>query len=480
MKHSLLSCLVLAFAQPALAQSQDADPVVLSGATVINGDYWIERASIVVRNGRIECVGEPEACEYPDAAEIIDLDGQFITPGLVDAHVHFAQTGWLDGRPDGLQAPEVYPYAETVGELRRDPDRWHDAYLCTGITAVYDVGGQAWTVTGEHATDTDRPDRAHVRAAGPLITHASARNQFFLGERAADQPLFLPMESIDGVREQVRYLQGIGAGAVKVWYLAPRPAQRERLDALLMEIGAAADEAGLPMIVHATSLREAKLALRAGARMLVHSVSDQPVDGEFLELLTRNEAVYVPTLQAGPNWSRALASIAFGAAAPIDDPNGCVDDAIRARINSPEVLQANLNPALTPAWAYRSLEANGAEIALMQRNLIAVYEAGGRIATATDAGNPMTLHGPSIYREMEMMQAAGLNPQAVIEMSTRGGAIAMGRQDEFGQIEEGMVADLIILSQDPRQDVRNFRSLTHVMRAGVLRAQFELRVTEVD
>jgi len=278
----------------------------------------------------------------------------------------------------------------------------------------------------------------------------------------------------------VRYLQQIGAEAVKVWYLVPRPAQRERLDALLMEIGAAADEAGLPMIVHATSLREAKLALRAGAQMLVHSVSDQPVDEEFLELLTRNEAVYVPTLQAGSNWSRALASVTFAAAAPVDDPNGCVDDAIRTRINSPEELQANLNPALTLAWAYRSLEANGAEIALMQRNLVAVYEAGGRIATATDASNPMTLHGPSIYREMEMMQAAGLNPEAVIEMSTRGGAIAMGRQDEFGQIEEGMAADLIILSQDPREDVRNFRSLTHVMRAGVLRAQSELRVTEVD
>ena len=211
--------------------------------------------------------------------------------------------------------------------------------------------------------------------------------------------------------------------------------------------------------------------------MLVHSVSDQPVDQEFLDLLTGNDAVYVPTLQAGPNWGRALASVAFAASAPIDDPNGCVDEAIRARINAPERMPSDL---ISPAWAYRSLEGNGAEIALMQQNLMAVFEAGGRIATATDAGNPMTLHGPSIYREMEMMQAAGLSPQAVIEMSTRGGAVAMGAEDEFGQIEAGFVADLIVLSEDPREDVRNFRSLTHVMRAGVLRAQSELRVTQVD
>ena len=56
----------------------------------------------------------------------------------------------------------------------------------------------------------------------------------------------------------------------------------------------------------------------------------------------------------------------------------------------------------------------------------------------------------------------------------------MGAEDEFGQIEAGFVADLIVLSEDPREDVRNFRSLTHVMRAGVLRAQSELRVTQVD
>lgn len=477
MKRSLLAVLALGITPPVLAQSDATDAVVLTGATVINGDYWIESASIIVRDGRIECVGEPEACSFPEDAEIIDLDGHYITPGLVDAHVHFAQTGWLDGRPDGMQAPDVYPYPETAAALRANPDRWHAAYLCTGITAVYDVGGQAWTVTSDHATDTERSDRAHVRAAGPLITHASDRNRFFLGEGAADQPLFLPMEDVAGVREQVRYLESIGAQAVKVWYLAPRPDDRDRLDGLLMEIGAAADAAGLPMIVHATSLREAKMALRAGAAMLVHSVSNQPVDQEFLDLLTGNDAVYVPTLQAGPNWGRALASVAFAASAPIDDPNGCVDEAIRARINAPERMPSDL---ISPAWAYRSLEGNGAEIALMQQNLMAVFEAGGRIATATDAGNPMTLHGPSIYREMEMMQAAGLSPQAVIEMSTRGGAVAMGAEDEFGQIEAGFVADLIVLSEDPREDVRNFRSLTHVMRAGVLRAQSELRVTQVD
>src|SRR5690606_193955 len=90
-------------------------------------------------------------------------------PGLVDAHVHFSQTGWDDGRPDGIAAPALYPYAETARRLRENPDVWHRSYLCSGITAVYDVGGHPWT-TGLPQRSEGDPRAVHVRAAGPLVT----------------------------------------------------------------------------------------------------------------------------------------------------------------------------------------------------------------------------------------------------------------------------------------------------------------------
>ena len=96
------------------------------------------------------------------------------------------------------------------------------------------------------------------------------------------------------------------------------------------------------------------------------------------------------------------------------------------------------------------------------------------MATATDAGNPLTLHGPSMYNEMEAMQGAGIPAEEIVTMSTRNGAIAMGRLDDFGTIEKGKIADLIVLEGDPNEDVAAFRTLTHVMRAGVLRSQAEL------
>ena len=72
------------------------------------------------------------------------------------------------------------------------------------------------------------------------------------------------------------------------------------------------------------------------------------------------------------------------------------------------------------------------------------------------------------------MQDAGIDPADIVTMSTHNGALTMGRLGDFGTLEAGKIADLIVLDEDPTADVRAFRSLTHVMRAGVLRPQEEL------
>lgn len=479
MHRHILSCaglIMLAACSPGADQaSGDGGGQALVGATVIDGTGGpaIANGVVLVSGDRIECVGQAVDCPVPSGAHVTQLNGQFVTPGLVDAHVHFMQTGWLDGRPDGAPT-DAYPYDETARAVIEDPGRWHRAFLCSGITAVYDVGGQDWSVTGEHTTDTDRPDRVHVRAAGPLITHAGPNEAFMVGT-VSDLPVFLPMQSSEDIQDSVAHLVSIGSQAVKVWYLAPAETDRERLDALLMEAGEAAAAAGLPLIVHATSLREAKVALRAGAAMLVHSVEDEPVDQEFLDLLLANDAVYAPTLVVGGFWREALISASRQEVFEIDDPNGCVDAALRERIAHPERF-ARLQGRFDDQQVARIRVGAAETLTLMQANLLAVHEAGGRIATATDSGNPLTLHGPSIYAEMEAMQAAGLSPDTIIELSTRGGASAMGQLDAFGTLEAGKLADLIVLAEDPRDHVSNFRTLTHVMRAGVLSEQADLRV----
>ena len=463
---------MLALAAPALAGE------ALVGATVIDGTgRTIDRGVVLVEGERIACVGSRAACPVPADARVRDLAGRFVTPGLVDAHVHFAQTGWLDGRPDGVADRTVYPYEQTIAALRADPGRWHRAYLCSGVTAAFDVGGAPWTVTGEQATDTARADRIHVRAAGPLMTHAGLNSVFAIGA-LSDQPTFLPMESPGQIRVDVARLKAMGSVAVKVWYLAPPAGEAERLDALMMEAGAAARDAGLPLIVHATELAQAKTALRAGATMLVHSVENEFVDEEFLALLAANEAVYAPTLTVGRHWIEAVFSVASGEAVPVDDPNRCVDEAILARIADPAALQPSPAQASGPGLGERArqFERIGRETFIMRRNLATVADAGARIVLATDAGNPLTVHGPSIYGEMEAMQAAGLSPARVIAAATIEGARTMGMEREIGSLEAGKMADLLVLAEDPREDVAAFRSLEWVMRAGTMRAQKDLQV----
>jgi imidazolonepropionase-like amidohydrolase len=153
----------------------------------------------------------------------------------------------------------------------------------------------------------------------------------------------------------------------------------------------------------------------------------------------------------------------------VDDPGKCVDQNTLDKIANVEPLRALLSEdRRSPDAAYRRLEAVGARGAVMAENLRRVRAAGRTIVVATDAGNPLTLHGPSIFAEMEAMQSAGLTPSEILGMATRNGALAMGRLKEFGTLGAGKLADLLVLSEDPRVDIRAFRSRTHVMRGGKL------------
>jgi len=80
------------------------------------------------------------------------------------------------------------------------------------------------------------------------------------------------------------------------------------------------------------SMREAKVAIRAGATLLVHSIFSEDVDDEFIQLVVDNDVIYTPTIAVIPNWIRAVTSAALGTPNQADDPNGCVDPGTREKI----------------------------------------------------------------------------------------------------------------------------------------------------
>src|SRR5215470_16695590 len=122
--------------------------VALVGATLLDGRGGppIADSVVVVKDGKIECAGVRAACPVPKGATVTDVRGSWITPGVVDAHVHFSQTGWADGRPDALDLRAKHPYDQVEAGLRLHPERFGRSYLCSGVTSVFDVGGYPWTL----------------------------------------------------------------------------------------------------------------------------------------------------------------------------------------------------------------------------------------------------------------------------------------------------------------------------------------------
>lgn len=450
--------------------------LALVGGTLIDGTGAdpVANAVVVVRDGLVVCAGKQADCPVPADADEIDGAGKWITPGIIDTHVHFSQTAFADGRPDFLDLREIYPYEQIEARLRNHPETQFRSYLCAGVTSVFDVGGYPWTWGLPELAEND--SRApHVASAGPLLSTLD----HWLNLPAERQ--FMYIDSEEKAVEYVRYIHAHGAESVKIWFIAVSDEEFDSKRKAVLAGGAEAKRLGIPLVVHATDLREAKVAVEAGAHMLVHSVWDQQVDEEFIELVRETGTIYCPTMIVGAGYLAAAEAIAAGEVPQMDDPNGCIDPWTLSKIEAIPELSPDLVSEET-LQRRRDRVAQRDEIGVA--NLKVLSEAGVAIAMGTDAGNVLTSHGPSVYAEMEAMQAAGMTPAEVLVSATGGAARAMLR-DDIGTLGPGQIADLLVLGSDPLEDIANFRSLEWVMRGGELRSVQELAAlasapTEVD
>ncbi|NBC64678.1 MAG: amidohydrolase family protein [Bacteroidetes bacterium] len=445
-----------------VAGQNTSDVTVYQGATLFDGtgSEPIENSIVIISGQRIDCVGTESDCEVASDAEIIDLNGKYITPGLIDSHVHFFQTGFFDSRPDALDLTDTNPFSDVAAYQKQNPQRYYDAYLCSGITGVYDVGGFSWSIDFQKEAEQNS-NAPHVAAAGPLIT--PALNAPF--DLPSDKVL-VHLSSAEAGIKTVRYLSELGSTGIKFWQLAADD------DNYMKRVEAAAQEIrrqGNMMIAHATSLNQAKAALRNGTKLLVHSVSDTEVDEEFIELARENQTFYNPTLIVSSGYRIAYQAAAGIKPMEINDPKGCVDEKTRTLIET--ASQFSDHPRFSEAFLdnLRNFDPYQHRVnPIDAKNLKKLYEAGIPIVVGTDAGNPGTLHGISIFDEMEAMQQAGIDPADLIVMATQNGAKAMQRFEDFGTLEQGKFANIAIMDEDPSADISNMRSRTHIVIKGKL------------
>eukprot|EP01090_Pellita_catalonica_P013110 TRINITY_DN3037_c0_g2_i1.p1 TRINITY_DN3037_c0_g2~~TRINITY_DN3037_c0_g2_i1.p1 ORF type:complete len:234 (+),score=30.99 TRINITY_DN3037_c0_g2_i1:141-842(+) len=212
--------------------------------------------------------------------------------------------------------------------------------------------------------------------------------------------------------------------------------------------------------------RQQKAALRAGADVLVHSVEDVAVDAEFLSMVLERNVFYCPTLMVFWGYLQ-LYSCKLGEkiisqleADTKKKDRGCtVCNHVRRLVSQTESQQSPLGEANIKAFETRvKLQA-----VVMAKNLMTVMNKGGSIIMGTDAGNPLTLHGPSVFVELEMMQESGMPPAEVLRSATVTAGKLFGK---VGEIKTGYSADMLILTQYPSKNISALRSLEAVVNRG--------------
>ena len=443
--------LCLAVASLSSAQPQQSGPIVIQGATLINGTGGtsIRNSAIVIDSGRIVDVGARNDVRVPKNAQMVDARGKWIIPGLIDAHVHFSQSGGIYTRPDIVDLRKWRPYEMEISWMKERLPFTFERYLASGVTGAVDCGGPMWNFElRDIASRTKKAPR--VAVAGPLIgTYASP------AASPTDPDVVKPnspAEARDLVRRQLEHKPDL----IKLlWERHPG----DNLGQQTQIMSAAIDESkshGIRVAVHATELETAKAALRAGADILVHSVSDELVDAQFINLLKSRDIIYMTTLWVEDGYRMVL------------NQQVSLND-FEQKVGDPEVIAtwsdlAKITAKDIPGGIPRIPPPPKNPIA--NNNLMVLESAGVRIVGATDAGNIGTLHGPSLHREFELMAAAGMRPMDIIVSATKNAAAVMGRQSEVGTLEKGKFADLVILDGDPLADIKNTRKISRTMKAG--------------
>ena len=420
MKTLILLCwLLLSLAATAAAQT-----TALVGARIIDGRGGvIERGTIVIRDGKIAAVGAVASTDVPKDAEKIDVSGATIMPGLVNAHGHLTSAVGMRDDPNGGS--------------RENQVRQLTAYAQYGVTTVFSLGGESEAALQlRREQDSGAFEGARLFLAGPVINAITADAARAMTDKVAAMKPDLIKIRIDDNLGSTRKM--------------PEEAWRATIER--------AKELKLPVATHIFYLADAKAALLAGANLMAHSVRDMPVDAEFVRELKARNGCYSPTLM------REVSTFVYGSTPPwARDPFFLKGAGTAAgdEVSDP-ARQATVQASAAYKQGLRYKEA----LEVAKRNLKALSDAGVRIAMGTDTGPAGRWQGFFEHLELEMMVDAGMTPMQVIVAATSAAADCHGKGAQFGSIRPGASADLLVLSANPLENIRNTRQIKSVWIAG--------------
>lgn len=376
--------------------------------------------AVQIQDDRIAWAGPAaEAPSWSDA-RVIDLEGGYLLPGLVDVHVHLFYLQALVPRAENVAAHTMYCAGAAIDALhggftglRSAGDGWGvDIALRNAFKAGPILGPRLW-VAGFALT--------------PSGGHTADREEFW-GRRICDGVEGWRKAARDQLQADADHLKAIVTGGA----MGHEQDVTGATTIVEEELEAAAQvfhSRGRPVMVHATSSEGVRMAVRAGARTVEHGYE---LDDEAIELLVRSGTYLTPTL-----------SITH------QIPSEHADEYERA------AFRANGRPPWRVKRAEERIEGHKASF----RKALA---AGVQMLVGSDF-SPLPVAG---HCELAFMVLGGMTPWQAIVAATRNAADAVGQLDHLGTVERGKLADLIAVGENPLDDVRHLRRPLLVLRGG--------------
>ncbi len=222
----------------------------------------------------------------------------------------------------------------------------------------------------------------------------------------------------------------------------------------------------MKVAVHATQRITAQLAVANGADYLVHSVDNEIVNDEFIQLVKKNNTVLCPTLVVMDNYFKVFTQQYQSSQADSALANPVTLSSLFDLQHIPDTTLGNAFGNRNKNFWLLRLPAQKTTDSIMLINLKKLADRNATIATGTDAGNIGTLHASSYFDELNKMQQAGMSIPQILQSSTINGAKAIGKDNEFGSIEKGKQANMVLLNANPLDSLSNWRKIFLIINKG--------------
>ena len=429
----------------ATLSAQQSAPATTRGGTVLyenarlipgDGQPAIERAALLVRDGRISRVGRAGEVGLPQGAARVDLAGKTLIPTFINVHTH---TGFQKG---GTYAAQNYSREVILEDLNRA--------LYFGITAVVsqgiDPGDTALRIRAEQAAGTLGGARLFLAGRGIGFPNAGPGADTY---RGIAYSVMTPDEGRRAVREQA----ALKVDLIKIW-VDDRNGRAPRMTPEVSH--AIIDEAhkhGLKLNAHVFYLSDVTDLTNAGIDGFAHLARDKELDDATVQAIVRRGVVMMTTLGTPERTTHTTVppSLASWLDGPIREAApGAMIERVKAGFAGRDEATAS---------------GNRERYAILQRTVAKLAKAGAKIALGSDTGIQDHPFGITDHRELELLVEAGMTPMQVLTAATSTSAAYLKLADQ-GALAPGKRANFMVLDANPLDDITNTRRIARVFVDG--------------